>query len=315
VGGAKKRSSPAARPAWLSRVLAILRGPAGPFVWAALLVALLSGACYLVWLRVGQRVLSSDEYLVGPERVEITPLPGWIHTDIRSEVFRNASLDGPLSVMDDQLTQRVANAFSLSPWVAEVVRVTKHYPARVRVQLVYRRPVCMVAVRGDPLPADAQGVLLPVDAQGVLLPYGNDDFSAVEKSRYPRLVGIDTPPVGTVGECWGDVRVIGGAEIAVALAEVWDELNLQQIVPSAPDHSVVPAAGAAEEPTYTLVTRRGTRILWGRAPGTKAPGELPAADKLARLRKYTQQHGSLEGAGGPQELDVYGLRLSSRPKP
>jgi hypothetical protein len=300
MGGAKKRSRLAARPAWLSKALVILRGPAGPLVWAALLVALLCGAWYLVWLRVGQRVLSSDEYLVGPEQVEITPLPEWIHTDIRSEVFRNASLDGPLSVLDEQLTQRIANAFSLSPWVAEVVRVTKHYPARVRVQLVYRRPVCMVAVPGG---------LLPVDPQGVLLPYGNDDFSAVEKSRYPRLVGIDTA-VGTVGECWGDVRVIGGAEIAAALAEAWDELNLQQIVPSAPL-----ATGAAEEPTYTLVTHRGTRILWGRAPGTKTPGELPVADKLARLRKYTQQHGSLEGAGGPQELDVYGLRLSSRPKP
>jgi hypothetical protein len=245
--------------------------------------------------------LSSDEYVVGPEQVEITPLPEWIHTDIRSEVFRNASLDGPLSVMDDQLTQRIASAFSLSPWVAEVVRVTKHFPARVKVQLVYRRPVCMVAVPGD---------LLPVDAQGVLLPYGNDDFSAVEKSRYPRLVGVDTAPVGTAGECWGDARVIGGAEIAAVLAETWHELNLHQIVPTAPL-----ATGMAEEPTYTLVTRGGTRIFWGRAPGTKAAGELPAADKVARLRKYAEQHGSLEGAGGPQELDVYGLRLSSRPQP
>jgi hypothetical protein len=309
MGGAKNRGRSAARPPWLGKAIAVLRSPAGPLIWAALLVALLCGAWYLVWLRVGQRVLSSDQYLVGPEQVEITPLPEWIHTDLRSEVFRNASLDGPLSVMDDQLTQRVANAFSLSPWVAQVVRVTKHYPARVRVQLVYRRPVCMVAVRGDQLSADAQGTLLPVDAEGVLLPYGPDDFSAVEKSRYPRLLGVDTPPVGTVGECWGDVRVIGGAEIAAALAEAWDELNLQQIVPSAPL-----ATGAAEEPTYTLVTRRGTRILWGRAPGTKTPGELPVADKLARLRKYAEEHGSLEGAGGPQELDVYGLRLSAPPK-
>ncbi len=308
MGGTKRKRSSTARPLWLRRTISLLRGPAGPFVWAALLVVLLLAGWYLVWLRVGDRVLSSSDYMVGPQQVEITPPPEWIHADIRSDVFRTASLDGPLSVMDDQLTERVHRAFSLNPWVAKVVRVTKHPPARVKVELIYRRPACMVAAPGDLLPVDARSVLLPVDAQGVLLPYGNDDFSAVEKSRYPLLVGVNTAPVGTVGECWGDARVVGGAEIAAALGEVWDQLNLQQIVPSAPL-----ATGVAEEPTYTLVTRRGTRILWGRAPGTKVPGEMPAADKVARLKKYVGEHGSLEGAGGPQELDVYRLRVSARP--
>ncbi len=297
---AKKKRASAARPAWLSKSISILRGPAGPFVWVALLVVLLFGGWYAVWLKVGGHVLSSGEYVVGPQQVEvITPRPQWIHTDIQSDVFRSASLDGPLSIMDDQLTERIDRAFSLNPWVAQVVRVTKHAPARVKVELVYRRPVCMVEVSRD---------LLPVDVHGVLLPYRNNDFSPIEKSRYPRLVGIYTAPVGTVGECWGDPRVVGGAEIAGALGKVWDELDLQQIVPSAPL-----ATGVAEEPTYKLVTRRGTRIAWGRAPGTKAPGDLPTAEKVARLRIYAQQHGTLEGAGGPQELDVHSLRVSSRP--
>ncbi len=310
MGAVKRKRKSPARPAWLGKLISLMRGPAGPFVRAALLVALLFGAWYLVWLKVSDRVLSSEEYVVGPRDVEITPLPEWIHTDVRSDAFRNASLGGPLSIMDDQLTERIANAFSLNPWVAKVVQVRKRPPARVKVELVYRRPVCMVQLHGDLLPVDVHGDLLPVDVHGVLLPYGNDDFSSIEKSYYPRLVGIDTVPVGTVGECWGDARVVGGAEIAAALGEVWDELNLQQIVPSAPL-----TTGVAKEPTYTLVTRGGTRILWGRAPGTDAPGELPAADKVARLRKYTEQHGTLEGVSGPQELDLYGLRVSSRPKP
>ena len=301
MGGAKKKRGSAARPAWLSKSISFLRGPAGPFVWTSLLMVLLFGAWCMAWLKVGDRVLSSDEYVVGPQQVEmITPLPEWIHTDLRSDAFRNASMDGPLSIMDDQLTERIANAFSLNPWVAKVVRVTKQPPARVKVELVYRRPVCMVDLSGD---------LLPVDVNGVLLPYRNNDFSSVEKSRYPRLVGIYTAPVGTVGECWGDLRVVGGAEIAAALAEVWGELNLQKIVPSAPL-----ATGVSEEPTYTLLTRGGTQVPWGRAPGTDAPGELPATDKVARLREYTEQHGSLEGADGPQELHIFDLRVSSRPK-
>lgn len=302
MNATRRKSRSPALPAWPGKLISILRGPAGPLVWAALLVAVLFGAWYMVWLKVGDQVLSSDQYVVGSHQVEIvTPRPDWIHTDVRSEVFRNASLDGPLSIMDRRLTERIADAFSLNPWVAKVVRVTKHAPARVEVELVYRRPVCMVQVSGD---------LLPVDAHGVLLPYGNDDFSPGDKGRYLRLVGIDTAPVGTVGECWGDVRVVGGAEIAAALGEFWKELNLQQIVPSAPL-----ATGVAEEPTYTLVTRRGTEIVWGPAPGTNSPGELPAADKVARLRKYAQQHGSLDGNGGPQRLDIHSLRVSSRPEP
>jgi hypothetical protein len=313
VGAAKKNGRSATRPTWLGKLISWMRGPAGPFVWVVLLVAVLWGTWHLVWLKVGDYVLSSEEYVVGPQQVEITPLPPWIHTDVRSEVFRNASLDGPLSIMDDQLTERMARAFSLNPWVAKVVRVTKQPSARVKVELVYRRPVCMVALpSGGHLPSSAQwpGDLLPVDAHGVLLPYGSDDFTPVEKSRYPRLLGIATGPVGTVGECWGDARVVGAAEIAAALGDVWEELKLQYIVPSPPL-----AGGAPQEPAYTLVTRHGTRILWGRAPGSNALGEAPAAEKVARLREYVEQYGTLDRAGGPRELDIYGLRVSAHPKP
>ena len=88
----------------------------------------------------------SPDYRIGPEQVEITPQPPWIQqSDIRAEVFRNPTLDGPLSIMDDDLAERIANAFARHPWVAKVERVTKQYGS-VKVELVYRKPVCMVEV-------------------------------------------------------------------------------------------------------------------------------------------------------------------------
>ena len=97
---------------------------------------------------------------------------------------------------------------------------------------------------------------------------------------------------------WGDPRVVGGAEIAAALAEVWQPWRLERIVPS-------PRAPAGTvEPTYQLVTRGGTRILWGLAPDSKASGEISAAEKVARLRQYLADHATFEGRDGPQELDV-----------
>lgn len=297
--GGKRKSSSA--PPWPARLISFLRGPGRPLVWMGLLGAVFAGAWCVVWLKVRGPVLSSSDYLVGPQQVRITPLPEWIHSDICAEVFQNTSLEEQLSLMDEELTERIANAFSLHPWVAKVRRVSKHHPARVEVELLYRRPVCMVQVSGK---------LFPVDAQGVLLPGG--DFSPVEAGRYPRLVGIQAVPVGILGEGWGDRRVVGGAEIAEALLPAWDELKLARIELSRP-----PAGGVSKRHTYWLVTRGGTRIFWGPPPGSSKQGDLSVADKLARLRNYVATHGTLEGRGGPQRLDVHNLpqpRVASRPK-
>ena len=294
----KKQPSPLLPP-WLGSAAKYLWGPARPATIIVLLVGLLIGGWYLAWNRVRPHVLSSEAHVVTPEKVTLTELPPWIHSDLRAEGFRAASLDEPLSIMDDNLAERIGNAFSQLPWVARVRRVRKHDGGRVTVDLEYRRPVCMVEVGNSWDPVDAGGVLLP-----------REDISQVQASHYPRLVGIETRPVGAEGEPWGDARVLGGAEIAAELIDVWKELRLRQIVPSDPL-----ATGVAEEPTYTLQTRSGTTIVWGRAPGSDAPGELPAADKVARLRRYFKKHGTLDGRDGPQELDIHRLRVSGRVGP
>jgi len=290
----RRRRRPASEPG-LRRLVRFLCGPGRPLTLTVLLIALLLGGWCAAWSHVRDYVLSSDDYTVTPKQLEITPLPKWIHSDISAEAFRNASLDGPLSIMDDDLTKRIAEAFASHPWVAKVHRVTKRHPACVQVELVYRRPVCMVQLAGK---------LLPVDGRGVLLPPG--DFSPVEISRYLRLVNIQTTPVGTVGESWGDARVIGGAAVAAALQDVQEEFNLSHIVPSDPM-----TAGFAQECTYTLVTRGGSKISWGRAPGTRTPGEPTPKEKIARLKKYIAQHGTLDGRDAPQELDVNRMGASS----
>jgi len=292
----KKQPSPSLPP-WLRDAAKYLCGPAWPATIIVLMVALLAGGWYLAWHKVRPHVLSSEAYVVTPEKVTLTETPPWIHSDLRAEGFRAASLDEPLSIMDDDLAERIDNAFSQLAWVAKVRRVRKHDGGRVTVDLQYRRPVCMVEVGESWDPVDGEGVLLP-----------RADFSQVEASHYPLLVGIETRPVGAEGEQWGDARVLGGAEIAAALIDAWHELELRQIVPSDPL-----ATGVAEEPTYTLRTRSGSRIVWGRAPGSDTPGELPAADKVARLRQYFKKYGTLDGPDGrPQDLDIHRLRVSGR---
>jgi hypothetical protein len=216
--------------------------------------------------------------------------------DVRAEVFRDASLDLPVSILQADLVRKVAEAFALHPWVKEVLRVQKHHPASMTVDLVYRKPVCMVAVPGG---------LYAVDDEGVWLPRG--DFSPVEAARYPRLVGVETAPHGPVGTPWGDARVLGAAQIAAAFGPAWQELALDQILPSP-----LVEIGHGDEFTYELSTRGGTAIYWGRAPGTDMPGEVPATDKVARLKKLMTEYESLDALGS---IDLRGReRVQVTPK-
>ncbi len=263
--------------AWMRRVAAYLWGPGRPWALALLLLAVFvlgwAAAWEYVWNRRLARVYLvpraddpardddparrlAAEYIVTQDKVAITPPPGWIHSDVRAEVFRDASLDGPLSILDDGLLERISNAFSLHPWVAKVVSVSRKPMARMEVKLEYRRPVCMVEAPGEPLPVDVEGRLLP-----------SGDFSPVEKSSYLRLTGIDSVPMGPAGQPWGDGRVVGGAEIAAALGDAWPGIALGPDCALAP-----PARGRGRRADLSIVHSRRHADFLGAGPREQGAG-------------------------------------------
>jgi hypothetical protein len=294
-----------------------LLGPGRPLLVLLLVVGVFGGGVYLAWRKFKGRILDLPEYhIISSQQIEITPPPDWIHSDIREEAFRDPSLAGPLSIMDDTLAERIGKAFARHPWVARVVSVVKRPPALLKLELVYRKPVCVVRVPGG---------LLPVDIEGTLLP--NDDFTPPEVARYPALEGVDYLPTQPAGSRWADARVIGGAEIAAAIGPAWETLKLRSLVPLAADPAT--DAGSANsiggdansvggdssrrsaEPFFVLMTRgsernrAGRRVLWGYAPGANAIGELSAAEKLARLQRYAADNDGLDSRETDrQDLDI-----------
>lgn len=273
------------------------RLPSGSILLGILLLAAFGGGAYALWKYVQPRVLAQPEYYVtNLDGLIVTPPPEWIHADVRAEVFRDLNLENPLSLMDEQLTRRVADAFLLHPWVAKVNRVVKQHPGRLMVELEYRKPVAMVEVPGG---------LLPVDATGRLLPCSETDFTPIEASRYPRIAGIKTLPLGAVGAAWGDPRVSETAEIAAALGELWKPLHLQRIVPG--------SMNLTGEVLYELYTQGGMRVVWGRAPSRDGAGEPLTAEKIARLRQFASENGSLDRTDGPKELDLRLPRKAAGP--
>ncbi|MEX0677845.1 MAG: hypothetical protein WD063_12260 [Pirellulales bacterium] len=296
----KKRSSDEGGVAVMSR-RAPSRRSRRLMIAGAIVAALVAGACFFVWQHVRDRVLAASQYQVLAQHISVTAPPDWVRADVKAEVLRDLNRSGPLSLLDEDLTVRLAGGFSGHPWVARVDRVSKHFPSGVDVIVAYRVPVAMVELH------DGTGVL-PVDEQGVVLPTrgraGEPNFTADEAERYPRIGEIHTLPAGPVGTRWGDAGVLGGAQIAAALSGDWTALDLARIVPWERKRA---RSGVEYEYTFALVTHSGTTVLWGRAPGTEENGEVPAGEKIAQLKRYALQNGgTLDGPDGPHKIKIDG---------
>jgi hypothetical protein len=242
---------------------------AAVFVVTALLVA----GSIAVWGKVRTHVQSQPEYLVPLGNLTITPAPTWIHTDIRSEVIRDAGLPAELSILDEQLSKRLSNAFALHPWIARVDSVQTSYPARIFVNLSYRKPVAMVVVYGG---------LLPVDVDGVLLP--TEDFTPQDAQKYPRLLGISSSPLGPIGTRWGDSLVECAAKLAKLIEPQWQPLQLHHI---AVYQQTDPQRGTHVE--LQIVTRAGAVFHWGSAIGQLTDDEPDTATKLKHLEQFAME--------------------------
>jgi hypothetical protein len=237
------------------------------------------------------------EYRLAAAQIEISTPPHWVPHDLVEQVIDQANLSRELSILDENVVGEVAEAFRLSPWVDEVVSVTKSYPAKVVVVLNYRRPVAMVEVRQGQYPVDAHGVLLPPQ-----------EFSVADTHAYPTITGVVSTPQGPAGTDWGDPVVEDAARLADELSAQWKSLGLESIVcpRRADSHARI------DEGVFLLTSRGGSRIIWGHAPGTDHPGELSTKQKIGRLEEYVKRFGGFERPHGPYQIDIRHWRDISR---
>jgi hypothetical protein len=285
MNAAKSGSGKGGIAAMAGGLSSFLRGTGGFAAVSLLVLAALVLGAWFAWRSVSERVTAHENFQLTADNIAVTPPPPWIRTDVKAEVVQAGSLER-LSILDPQVTVRVAQAFATHSWVETVKRVSKRHPAAVDVVLAYRRPVAMVEVN-----LQGQPGLLPIDAEAVVLP--SDDFAPSDAARYPRIAVGDSAPLGPVGTRWGDQRVADAATVATLLSEYWSRLNLYRIAAASRPGSERERADAS----FELVTRDGLRVVWGHAPGKETVGEAIASQKLARLLEYVDQKGSLGAAG------------------
>lgn len=249
----------------------LIQAPAAMSVlWPAALVV----AGYVVWHHWGSDHVIRRYSKIDPTRIEINDPPPYIHSNVVKAVYRDTAMD-QLSLLDRQATAKIAAAFSMHPWVRDVVGVRKFPNGMVDIRVEYRTPVAMVHVF-KPDPSDSRSYFFPVDGEGTLLP--GEEFS---KAAIRDYILIELPGVYTnnsVGRPFGDQRIESAAKLAEILAPFRNDAQIRSI-------SMLgdPRGRELEAIQYELTTHNGARLTWGSAPGNEMPGELSASMKLRKL--------------------------------
>jgi hypothetical protein len=306
---AKKKSTPAA-PSKFAPFVATLAGGGKYLLLGVILVGAMIFAGVKIRDSVRSRAASSAEYQLTPENIQISPwpMPVYVQPDPRLDAFDQLRRHGPVSIMDDNLAERITAAFEQNPWVAKVHKASKEYPGTVKVELEFRRPVLMVLIENqfDKTIFDSYAV----DAEGVSLPTAGC-FTANETALYPKLTGVDAPPTTGLGKRWADSRVVGAAEMAAALLSDWEKMRLKRIVPR-PVAANVPAA-STQSPRFAeyyfeiaFLGENGKenekRIFWGRSPGIGSADARTPEQKIKKLEAIFAEAGSLDKY--PKEIDL-----------
>lgn len=272
-----------------------------------LIIAAVPATALLFWPVISRQlpdVESRPEYQVGLEQITVTPPPGWVPDNLVARVLRRMDLQNPLSLQDPTLSEQIAAAFVTYPWIEQVHRVTKSFPARVHVEVTYRRPVAFV---------EGIGGYYAIDQSTFLLPYY--DFSPSDIGRYPIITNVTSVPQAGQAQSWGDPAVTGAAQLATLLMEadetgrtLWESWNLAAI--ETPTLTGLPDEHPDLE--YSIRTQGGSLIQWGRSPASEHPGELSAAKKLQRLRDYHEDYNGFDDSPIANNIDVRGWRGIAR---
>jgi len=225
------------------------------------------------------------EYQLSRDAVEVIPSPPeWVPEHWVSRVTSSETwpVEGT-RVFEPDLVKRVAESFAAQPWVAEVVRVERRIPAGVVVRLVYRRPVAWIETTGESVAVDVTGVRLP-----------REDLLGEDSVKLPVVRGVTSEPPASDALAWEDLGVVAGAQLAAALEAHWELFDLEAIVVKRDQDRVM----------LELLTRGGSRVVWGRPPGTRHPGELTVSQKIGRIVQFISRFESLDPPEGPLEINI-----------
>jgi hypothetical protein len=209
---------------------------------------------------------SSDRFKLPFDQIECPSPPGVDRATFLSDVRYYGEFPKVVSVLDDSLRDRLADAFAQHPWVEKVGAVEVGPSRQIRAELTFRTPVIAIEYF-NPGPVtrvvDGSGVLLPLAASAQLLPH---------------LTGerIQNPPAA--GQLWGSSQVEAAAHVAKLLQPQQSTLKLMQF-----------RWQDGQLHLRSDSSARGPEVIWGSPPGAETNGEPTADVKVRRLLDQADQ--------------------------
>jgi hypothetical protein len=221
------------------------------------------------------QVQDQPRFQVAFSSIDVDTPPGFTREQFLAEVKKGSGLPDTVSVLDEDLTPRLEGAFAKHPWVASIRSVDFKGSQGIRVELVFRVPVLAIPQTGMTRLVDGRGILLP---------------ELAKTDSIPIWRGHATTPIGSVGTLWGDKDIEAVAGVLEMVRPQQDKLHINAVT--------------VRSGEVIFTTKHGYLLLWGHPRGKQPNGEANETDKLAALVKYSQDHGGLEPANGPQEIDL-----------
>ena len=246
-----------------------------------------------------QNLREQPRFQLQRSSIQLTDRPEYVPADLLERVWLQADLPEQWSILEPGLAEKLGQALEVSPWVRRVKRLSLEHPLEVQIELEYRRPVALVRSELGFYPVDRDGILLPPM-----------DFTEAQLPLYPLIDQVQTLPQGPAGTHWGDLAVWGAARLVDLLVpdgdlqRYWKKYDLVGVRVYGRADLDRSTAEHLQLISYRLLTRSGSEVIWGIAPGVPDPTEPNAETKLKRLELYHRDFGGLSSEHGPIEIDL-----------
>ena len=236
---------------------------------------------YLLLLEMRTYVQNMEVFRLNTKNLRLVSFPDWADEEVTRAIVSPPGLPDEFSLLDDGICTRLAGVFEQCPWVDRVYAVERHYPNAMNLKMTLRRPAAFVRYGDRLYLVDEKGVRLPSEFrswpdQVYRLPYIKNARGAV-------------PPVG---KSWQDEGVAAGSSVAGRILSFKETLKRagQDFPVDIEAIDVANIGGKVNKTTseIVLLTRKGTKIYWGRSPLKWTPGELQAALKLHNLAEVAK---------------------------
>ncbi len=186
----------------------------------------------------------------------------------------------PFSALDPEGLARVTARIAALPFVAEVGLPSVVWPASFAVEVRLRAPVACVMQREHYLTVAADGIVLPGEHPAP--PWVGNGFLPV---LGPNDTSFDRVRPGQVLR---EPRHVDALAVAISMREHLGAREFERMGPPLIDATRARQA-SAEEPGVLIHLEDRRVVLFGRAPDSGRPGELPTERKWSGLTRALAQ--------------------------